>query len=57
MSANNKKQDIIDPNVEDGFVRYYPDDLPYEKLRLCEYLSELPELAPEDVKDSKENDV
>jgi hypothetical protein len=54
MSANKKKQDIIDPNVEDGFVRYDPDNLPYEKLRLCEYLSELPELTPEEVKDPKE---
>lgn len=53
MSANKKKQDIIDPNVEDGFVRYDPDNLPYEKLHLCKYLSELPELIPEDVKDSQ----
>jgi hypothetical protein len=55
ISENKKKQDIIGPNVEDGFVRYDPDNLPYEKLRLCEYLSELPELAPEEVKDPKEN--
>ncbi len=57
MTVNKEERDTSGPNVEDGFVRYYPDNLPYEKLRLCEYLSELPELAPEDVKDSKENDV
>jgi hypothetical protein len=55
MSEIKKKQDIIGPDVEDGFVRYDPDNPPYEKRRLCEYLSELPELTPEEVKDPKEN--
>jgi hypothetical protein len=54
---NKEEKDISGTDMEDGFMRYDPDNLPYEKLHLCKYLSELPELTPEEVKDSKENDT
>ena len=40
----NEEQEISKTNSEESFVIYDPDNLPYERLHLCKYLLELPDL-------------
>lgn len=56
-NIDKKETGACGSHVADGFVRYNPQNLPYEKLQLCIYLSELPELTAEDVKYSQEYDA
>lgn len=44
----NEEQEISKTNIEEGFVIYDPDNLPHERLHLCKYLLELPDLEEED---------
>jgi hypothetical protein len=43
-----KEQEISKAAIEESFVIYDPDNLPYERLHLCKYLIELPDLVEED---------
>ena len=43
----NEEQEISKTNSEESIVIYDPDNLPYEKLCICEYLRELPDLEVE----------
>ena len=36
-------------SIEDNFVIYDPDKLPYEKQHICEIIRDLPELTPEEI--------
>jgi hypothetical protein len=42
-----EKQNIRNSTLEEGFVIYNPDDPPFERLYLCKYLLELPDLEEE----------
>jgi hypothetical protein len=44
MEDNEETRNSIEPS---NMVVYDPDNLPYEKLHLCVYLGELPELDAE----------
>lgn len=44
-----------DKAIEKMFVVYDPEKEGYEKQRLCEYLSELPEVSPEEISEYPEN--
>jgi len=43
----NEEQEISKTNIEESFVIYDPDNLPYERPHLCKYLLELPDLEEE----------
>ena len=43
-----EKQDTHNPTLEESFVIYDPDNPPFERLYLCQYLLELPDLEEED---------
>ncbi len=43
-----EEQEISKTNIEESFVIYDPDNLPYERLHLCKYLLELPDLEEEE---------
>ncbi|OPY72385.1 MAG: hypothetical protein A4E64_02943 [Syntrophorhabdus sp. PtaU1.Bin058] len=43
------------PAIEKTFVIYDPEKTGYEKLCLCEYLCELPEVSPEEIREYPEN--
>jgi hypothetical protein len=45
-----KEEQKISKNIEESFVIYDPDNPPYERLHLCKYLNELPDLEEEDQK-------
>ena len=45
-----EEQEMSKTTVEESFVIYDPDNPPYERLHLCKYLSELPDLEEEDQK-------
>ncbi len=47
MAKDEKEKDA--KKVSGGFVLYDPENLPYTKLCVCEIISELPELTPEDI--------
>lgn len=36
-------------SIEDNFVIYDPDNLPYEKQHICEIIRDLPEMTPEEI--------
>jgi hypothetical protein len=44
-----------DLSIEKTFVIYDPEKTGYEKMCLCEYLRELPEVSPEEIKEYPEN--
>jgi len=44
MEEKDEKQP---PQASDTWVRVWPDQPPYERLHLCTYLAELPELGKE----------
>jgi hypothetical protein len=43
-----EKDEKPEPQASDTWVRVYPDQPPYQRLHLCTYLAELPELGEED---------
>jgi hypothetical protein len=49
---DDEKQDVS--RIEDSFVTYDPDRSVYERLHLCKYLMELPELTKSDVEKYKD---
>ncbi|MDD5009628.1 MAG: hypothetical protein PHC68_14665 [Syntrophorhabdaceae bacterium] len=53
MDENKKPQD--DLSIEKAFVIYDPEKTGYEKVCLCEYLRELPEVSPEEIREYPEN--
>lgn len=53
MADNKKLPD--GPAIEKTFVIYDPEKEGYEKLCLCEYLRELPEVSPEEIREYPEN--
>lgn len=53
--AENKRCSDDRPATEKTFVIYDPEKTGYEKLCLCEYLSELPEVSPEEIREYPEN--
>jgi hypothetical protein len=44
----NKKKQVSEQRLPEKLVIYKPDQLNYQKLHLCKYLSELPEIMPEE---------
>ena len=42
-----EEQNISNPSIEESFVIYDPDNPPFERLYLCKYLLELPDLQEE----------
>lgn len=50
-----KKERPNDPATERMFVIYDPENEGYEKPCLCEYLRELPEVSPEEIRGYPEN--
>jgi hypothetical protein len=44
-----------DLSIEKTFVIYDPEKTGYEKMCLCEYLRELPEVSPEEIREYPEN--
>jgi hypothetical protein len=48
VETNKEEEDAYSSTIEDSFVIYDPDNLPFERLYLCEYLRELPDLEEED---------
>jgi hypothetical protein len=48
INTKKEEQDIGNPKVEENFVIYDPDNPPFERLHLCKYLLELPDLEEED---------
>jgi len=53
--AENKGCPDEGPAIEKTFVIYDPEKTGYEKMCLCEYLRELPEVSPEEIKEYPEN--
>jgi hypothetical protein len=53
--AENKGCPDEGPAIEKTFVIYDPEKTGYEKLCLCEYLRELPEVSPEEIREYPEN--
>jgi hypothetical protein len=49
MNMKKEEQDIPSSTIEESFVIYDPDNPPFERLYLCNYLLELPDLQEEDV--------
>jgi hypothetical protein len=47
MNMKKEEHEISKPNIEENFVIYDPDNPPYERLHLCKYLLELPDLEEE----------
>lgn len=45
---NTEKKGPDKNTIESGFVIYDPDNPPFERLHLCKYLLELPDLEEED---------
>jgi hypothetical protein len=43
-----EEQEMRKTTIEKSFVIYDPDNPPYERLHLCKYLLELPDLEEED---------
>jgi len=48
INTNKEEVDIHSSTIEDSFVIYDPNNPPFERLYLCEYLRELPDLEEED---------
>jgi hypothetical protein len=48
MNMKKEEQDNHNSPVKEGFVTYDPDNPSYERLYLCKYLFELPDLQEED---------
>lgn len=44
-----EEKGIPEKCIEDSFVIYDPDNLSYEKYCVCDIISELPELTPEEI--------
>jgi hypothetical protein len=49
MNMENEEQEISDTAIEKNFVNFDPDNPPYERLHLCKYLLELPDLEEENI--------
>jgi len=47
MNTRKGGQDTGKPAIEESFVLYDPDNPPFERLPLCKYLLELPDLEEE----------
>jgi hypothetical protein len=47
MNTKKGEQDTGNPAIEESFVIYDPDNRPFERLHLCKYLLELPDLEEE----------
>ena len=52
MEDNRREKDA--KTIEDSFVVYDPDNLPYMKLCICDIIRELPELSAEDIASFKD---
>lgn len=50
-----KRERPNDPAIEKTFVIYDPEKEGHQKLCLCEYLRELPEVGPEEIREYPEN--
>lgn len=50
-----RKEHRDDQVIGKTFVIYEPEKEGYQKLLLCEYLSELPEVSPEEISGYPEN--
>jgi hypothetical protein len=48
MNIKKEEQDSRNSPIKESFVTYDPDSPPYERLYLCKYLLELPDLQEED---------
>jgi hypothetical protein len=48
----NKKKLVSGQELSEKFVIYKPDQLSYQKLHLCNYLRELPEINPDEAGNS-----
>jgi hypothetical protein len=48
MNIKKEEEEISKPIIEESFVIYDPDNLPYEKLCICEHLRDLPDLEEEE---------
>jgi hypothetical protein len=48
MNMEKEERDTGNSTLEKSFVIYDPDNPPYERLYLCKYLLELPDLQEED---------
>jgi len=48
----NKKKLVSGQKLSEKFVIYKPDQLSYQKLHLCNYLRELPEINPDEAGNS-----
>jgi hypothetical protein len=50
-----KRERPNDPAIEKTFVIYDPEKEGHQKLCLCEYLRELPEVGSEEIREYPEN--
>jgi hypothetical protein len=50
-----KKECPDDKVIEETFVVYDPEKEGYQKMCLCEYLRELPEVSSEEIREYPEN--